>query len=73
METKGDEVNGIYEAEVVGSEVRLKGDAKSFQAANDFKARVEPILEKAEVSETKSRPDGSVTFTLSGTMKGVAR
>lgn len=72
-EAKGDDVAGIYETEVVGSEVRLKGDAKSFQAANDFKARTAAILDGAEVSETKSRPDGSVTFTLSGTVKEVTR
>ncbi len=72
-EAKGEDVAGIYETEVTGSEVRLKGDAKSFQAANDFKARVAAVLDGAEVSDTKSRPDGSVTFTLSGTMKGVTR
>lgn len=72
-EAKGDDVGGIYEAEIIGTEVRLKGDAKSFQAANDFKTRTAALLDKGEVSETKSRPDGSVTFTLSGTMKGVTR
>lgn len=72
-EAKGEDVAGIYETEVSGSEVRLKGDAKSFQAANDFKARTAAILDGAEVSETKSRPDGSVTFTLSGTVKEVTR
>ena len=72
-DAKGEDVGGIYETEVTGSDVRLKGDAKSFQAANEFKARVAGILDGAEVSETKSRPDGSVTFTLSGTMKGVTR
>lgn len=72
-EAKGDDVAGIYETEFDGSEVRLKGEAKSFQAANDFKARAAAVLEGAEVSETKSRPDGSVTFTLRGKVKGVAR
>ncbi|BCG45844.1 General secretion pathway protein L [Citrifermentans bremense] len=72
-QAKNDDVGGIYEAEVTGTEVRLKGDAKSFQAANDFKSRAAALLDKAEVSETKSRPDGSVSFTLSGTMKEVTR
>jgi len=72
-EAKGEDVAGIYETEVTGSEVRLKGDAKSFQAANDFKAATAAILDGAEVSETKSRPDGSVTFTLTGTVKEVTR
>lgn len=72
-EVKGEDVGGIYEAEVTGSDVRLKGDAKNFQAANDFKARAAALMDGTEVSETKSRPDGSVTFTLSGKMKGVTR
>ena len=72
-EIKGEDVAGIYETELDGSEVRIKGDAKSFQAANDFKARTANLLDGAEVSETKSRPDGSVTFTLRGKMKGVTR
>ncbi|HBA88638.1 MAG TPA: general secretion pathway protein GspL [Geobacter sp.] len=72
-EAKGDDVAGIYETEFDGSEVRLKGEAKSAQAANDFKARTAAVLDGAEVSETKSRPDGSVTFTLRGKVKGVAR
>lgn len=72
-QAKGENVTGIYETEVTGSEVRLKGDARSVQAASDLKTRTAAILEGAEVSETKSRPDGSVTFTLSGKMKGVTR
>ena len=72
-QAKGDDIGGIYDTEVDGSEVTLKGDAKSFQAANDFQARTLNILDGAEVSETKSRPDGSVTFTLRGKMKGVTR
>jgi general secretion pathway protein L len=72
-EVKGDDVGGIYETEVDGSEVRLKGDAKSFQAANDFKAHAAKLFEGAEVSEIKSRPDGSVTFNFHGKMKGVAQ
>ena len=72
-EVKGDDVGGIYETEVDGPEVRLKGDAKSFQAANDFKVRAAKVLDAAEVSEIKSRPDGSVTFNFRGKMKGVVR
>jgi general secretion pathway protein L len=70
---KGDDVGGIYETEVDGPEVRLKGDARSFQAVNDFKVRASKILDQAEVSEIKSRPDGSVTFNFRGKMKGVVR
>ncbi|WP_243688874.1 hypothetical protein [Geotalea toluenoxydans] len=49
--------------------MRLKGDAKSFQAVNDFKTKSASLLSGAEVSETKSKPDGSVTFVLRGTLK----
>ena len=70
---KGDEVSGIYETEVDGPEVRLKGEARSFQAANDFKARAGKLFDGAEVSELKSRPDGSVSFSFRGRMKGVAK
>ena len=72
-EAKGDDLGGIYETEVDGVEVRLKGDARSFQAANDFKVRAAKVLDGAEVSEIKSRPDGSVTFNFRGKMKGVTR
>jgi general secretion pathway protein L len=72
-EVKGDEVTGIYETEVDGSEVRLKGEARSFQAANDFKGRAAKLFDGGEVSEIKSRPDGSVTFSFRGKIKGVAR
>jgi general secretion pathway protein L len=72
-DVKGDDVGGIYETQIDGSEVSLKGDAKSFQAANDFKARAAKLFDGAEVSEIKSRPDNSVTFTFRGKMKGVTR
>jgi len=72
-EIKGEDVAGIYETELNGADVSLKGDAKNFQAANDFKARAATLLDGAEVSDTKSRQDGSVTFTLRGKMKGVTR
>jgi len=72
-QVKGDDVNGFYETEVDGTELRLKGDARSFQAANDFKGRAAQLFDGAEVSEIKSRPDGSVTFNFHGKMKGVTR
>jgi general secretion pathway protein L len=67
---KGDDIGGIYETEIDGADVRLKGDARSFQAASDFKGRSAPLFDNGEVSEVKSRPDGSVTFTFTGTVKG---
>lgn len=69
-EIKGDDVNGFYETEYDGSELRLKGDARSIQAANDFKGRAARVFDGADVSEIKSRPDGSVTFNFRGKPKG---
>ena len=68
-EAKGDDIFGIFEAEVEGNQLRLKGDARTFQAVNDFKARTADVLSNAEVGEIKSRPDGSVSFVLRGTVK----
>jgi general secretion pathway protein L len=68
-EAKGEEVTGIFEAEIEGDQVRLKGDARSAQAVNDFKLRSAGIFSSTEVSEIKSRPDGSVTFSFRGTLK----
>jgi general secretion pathway protein L len=69
-ELKGDDVTGIYETEIEGGQVRLKGDARSVQAANDFKARAAAVFAGAELGEIKSRPDGSVSFSFKATMKG---
>jgi general secretion pathway protein L len=66
---KGDDIFGIFEAEVEGNQVRLKGDGRTIQAVNDFKARTADALSNAEVGEIKSRPDGSVSFVLRGTVK----
>ena len=68
-ESKGDDITGIYEAEIEGDQVRLKGDARSVQAVNDFKTRAAAAFTGAEVGEIKSRPDGSVTFTFRATVK----
>jgi general secretion pathway protein L len=70
---KGDGVSGFYETEIDGPEVRLKGEARSFQAANDFRGRAANIVDGAEVTDIKSRPDGSVTFSFRGKLKGVAQ
>jgi general secretion pathway protein L len=66
-EAKGDDVTGIFEAEIEGDQVRLKGDARSIQAVNDFKTRAVGLFTTAEVGEIKSRPDGSVSFVFRGT------
>ncbi|HEY6008838.1 MAG TPA: type II secretion system protein GspL [Geobacteraceae bacterium] len=67
-EVKGDDVSDIYEAEIEGDQVRLKGDARSIQAVNDFKTRAAAQFGSVDVGEIKSRPDGSVSFVFHGTL-----
>ncbi|HLO27360.1 MAG TPA: type II secretion system protein GspL [Geobacteraceae bacterium] len=68
-ELKGDDISGIYETEIEGGQVRLKGDARSVQGVNDFKSRAAVVFAGAEVGEVKSRPDGSVSFVFKATIK----
>lgn len=72
-EAKGASINGLYEAELEGRALRVKGDARSAQAVNDFKASLAPLMATVELGEVKSRPDGMVSFTLSGTFKEVKK
>lgn len=68
-EAKGNTINGLFEAEVEGRNLRIKGDARSTQAVNEFKTALMPLLATAELGEIKSRPDGSFSFSLTGTLK----
>jgi general secretion pathway protein L len=68
-ETKGATINGLFEAELEGHTLRAKGDARSGQAVNDFKSALAGVMSTLELGEIKSRPDGSVTFSLTGTFK----
>lgn len=68
-EAKGSTINGLYEAELEGRNIRIKGDARSAQAVNEFKAALAPLLTISELGEVKSRPDGTVSFALTGTLK----
>lgn len=68
-EAKGNTINGLYEAEAEGRNLRIKGDARSAQAVNEFKAALAPLLASVELGEVKSRPDGMVTFSLTGTLR----
>jgi len=70
---KGGDVTGLFEVEMDGDQLRVRGDARSMTAVNDFRARAVPLFGSAEVGEIKSRPDGSVTFLLRGTVKEVGR
>ncbi len=65
---KGEDIGGAYELEIEGQQVVLKGDARSYQAVNDFKTRLAGLFTSSEVSEVKSRPDGSVSFSFRGTL-----
>ncbi len=66
---KGDAISGFYESEFEGNQVRLKGDADSFQAVNDFRTRAGSLFASAEVGEIKSKPGGGVSFTFRGTLQ----
>lgn len=68
-EAKGTTINGLFEAEVEGRTLRVKGDARSAQAVNEFKTALAGLLSTTELGEIKSRPDGTVSFSLSGTLK----
>ena len=68
-EARGSTINGLFEAEVEGRTVQLKGDARSAQAVNEFKTALSGILSAVEAGEIKSRPDGTVSFSLTGTLK----
>lgn len=68
-EAKGGSINGLLETELDGSSVRLKGDAASTKGVTEFKTALEGKLASVQLGETKSRPDGSVTFTLTATLK----
>jgi general secretion pathway protein L len=68
-ELKGDSIAGFYETEIEGGKVRVKGDANSVQAVNDFRTRAAAAFTGAEVGEVKSRSDGSVSFVLTATVK----
>jgi general secretion pathway protein L len=66
---KSDGIIGMYEAEIDGLQVLLKGDASSFQAVNDFKSGLSPLFDSMAMDEVKSKPDGSVSFVFRGTLK----
>lgn len=65
-ELKGGDIPGFYEIEIEGGAVRLKGDAKTAQAVNDFKIRSAEFFTNPEVSELKTRGDGGVSFVFRG-------
>lgn len=68
-DARGVKINGLFEAELDGTSVRLKGDAPSAKGAADFKAALADILSSVQLGETRTRPDGTVSFTVTGTLK----
>jgi len=72
-EAKGTTINGLFEAELEGRTLRVKGDARSAQSVNEFKSALSGLMATVDVGEIKSRPDGTVGFSLSGTLKEGAK
>jgi general secretion pathway protein L len=66
---KGADITSLFEIEVDGDQLRVRGDARSITAVNDFRTKAAALFAGAEVGEIKSRPDGSVTFLFRGTLK----
>lgn len=72
-EIKGNDIAGFYETEIDGNQLRLKGDASTLQAVTDFKNRAGAVLSGVELGEIRTKPDGSSSFSLRGTLKEEAR
>lgn len=68
-DVKGADVTALFEIEIDGDQLRVRGDARSIAAVNDFRTRAAALFAGAEVGEIKSRPEGSVTFLFRGTVK----
>jgi hypothetical protein len=72
-EAKNDELNEIYEIDIDASQVSGKGISRSVQGVNDFKTKAGAFFTGLEVSEIKSRPDGSTGFSFRAGMKEVGK
>lgn len=69
-DAKGDGPGELYEVDFDGSQVTGRGYAPSAGGVNEFKAKALQQFAGFEVSEIKSRPDGSVSFAFLGTLQG---
>ena len=69
-DAKGDDPREIYEVDFDGSQITGKGYDRSAQGVNEFKSKASALFGSFEVSEIKSRPDGTVGFAFRGTLKG---
>jgi general secretion pathway protein L len=69
-DAKGDGPGELYEVDFDGIQVTGRGYAPSAGGVNEFKAKALLQFGSFEVSEIKSRPDGSVSFAFRGSLKG---
>ena len=69
-DAKSDALTEIYELDFDGSQLTGRGYDRTSQGVNEFKAKAAPLFASFDVSEIKSRPDGSVSFAFRGTLKG---
>lgn len=69
-DAKGDDPRELYEVDFDGIQVTGRGYDRSAQGVNDFKAKAALQFGSFEVSEIKSRPDGSVSFAFRGSLTG---
>ena len=69
-DAKGDGPGELYEVDFDGSQVTGRGYAPSSGGVNEFKSKASLQFCSFEVSEIKSRPDGSVSFAFRGNLKG---
>ncbi|NJD91771.1 MAG: general secretion pathway protein GspL [Geobacter sp.] len=69
-QAKGDEARELYEVDFDGNQITGRGYDRSAQSVTDFKTKAGALFASFEVSEIKSRPDGSVSFAFRGALKG---
>ena len=67
---KGDEARELYEVDFDGNQITGRGYDRTAQSVTDFKTRAGALFAAFEVSEIKSRPDGTVSFAFRGSLKG---
>jgi len=68
-EAKNPDISGLYETELEGCVLKLKGDARSAQAVNNFRSGIAPFMSSVKIDEIRSRPDGGVTFSMTGAVR----
>jgi general secretion pathway protein L len=72
-EAKGEELGELYEIDIDSRQISGKGTARTIQGVNDFKNKAIPLIGNLEITEIKSKPDGSVGFSFRSSSKEVSR